>query len=62
MSCGCGKCGPRTLRVKLLKRLRGRCVEPPEGATVGDAGLPQELVENWVWEERAVVFCCDCLN
>lgn len=55
------RCVPRAFTVKLLKRKRGRCVESSVGAIVGAMGLPIELRELWVWEERAVNFCCDCV-
>lgn len=54
------KCKPRSLMVRLLKRKRGKCVEVEPGTTVGQYDLPVELMELWVWEERAVRFCCDC--
>ncbi|XP_038104002.1 protein trunk [Culex quinquefasciatus] len=54
-------CRPRSFTVKILRRRSGECV--PGGAdqpNVGSEGLPGELRELWVWEERAVNFCCDC--
>lgn len=53
-------CKPRSFTVKILKRRKGRCVFSDEGSKVGEDGLPQDLRELWVWEERAVNFCCDC--
>lgn len=52
------KCKPRSFTVKLLRRKRDQCVD--DGLKIGVAGLPQDLRELWVWEERAVNFCCDC--
>ncbi|GLV44047.1 trunk [Carabus blaptoides fortunei] len=52
------KCKPRSFTVKLLRRKRNQCVN--DGLKVGVVGLPQDLRELWVWEERAVNFCCDC--
>lgn len=55
------KCRPRSFTVKILKRKRDRCVPLEQPATrIGVSGLPRELKEMWVWEERAVNFCCDC--
>lgn len=53
------QCRPRSFTVKLLRRKRDRCVED-NGFKVGNMGLPHDLRELWVWEERAVNFCCDC--
>ncbi|RZC31756.1 Noggin domain containing protein [Asbolus verrucosus] len=55
------KCKPRSFTVKLLRRKRHFCASIDEGESkVGFAGLQNELRELWVWEERAVNFCCDC--
>ncbi|VEN42209.1 unnamed protein product [Callosobruchus maculatus] len=54
------KCRPRSFAVKLLKRRRDRCTAAPDDDRIGSSGLPRELRELWVWEERAVTFCCDC--
>lgn len=66
-------CQPRSFTIKLLRRRPGQCVsdsygEPPitteathqEEYRTGETGLPAGLRELWVWEERAVNFCCDC--
>lgn len=53
-------CKPRSFTVKILKRRKGQCVSPKPGTKVGVEGLPKDLLELWVWEERAVNFCCDC--
>lgn len=53
-------CSPRSFTVKVLKRRRGKCVEALPGTKVGATGLHSDLKELWVWEERAVNFCCDC--
>lgn len=50
-------CKPRSFTVKLLRRRKGECV--PTGRLSFD-GMPGEMRELWVWEERAVNFCCDC--
>ncbi|KAG5890407.1 hypothetical protein JTB14_026288 [Gonioctena quinquepunctata] len=54
------KCKPRSFTVKILRRRRNRCVTAAPGTKIGMAGLPNSLKELWVWEERAVSFCCDC--
>ncbi|XP_018573878.1 protein trunk [Anoplophora glabripennis] len=54
------KCRPRSFTVKILKRKRDRCVPSAQGPRTGASGLPRELRELWVWEEKAVNFCCDC--
>lgn len=51
-------CKPRSFTVKILRRRKGECVQTKN--RVGVSGLPGELKELWVWEERAVNFCCDC--
>lgn len=54
-------CKPRSFTVKVLKLRRGRCALTSPGATVGFSELHNNtLKELWVWEERAVNFCCDC--
>lgn len=51
-------CKPRSFTVKILRRRKGECVQTRN--RIGISGLPGELKELWVWEERAVNFCCDC--
>jgi hypothetical protein len=51
-------CQPRSFTVKLLRRRRGECV--PTKNKIGISGMPGDLRELWIWEERAVNFCCDC--
>lgn len=51
-------CKPRSFTVKLLRRRRGECV--PTRHNIGVENLHDDLRELWVWEERAVNFCCDC--
>lgn len=69
-------CQPRSFTVHLLRRRRGRCAQMGRGrqgetnnnstAPVtrpirkGPTELAIGLREMWVWEERAVTFCCDC--
>lgn len=54
------KCKPRSFTVKILRRKTGRCTVAKAGNKIGVVGLPSDLRELWVWEERAVNFCCDC--
>lgn len=51
-------CTPRSFTVKLLRRRRGECVKTEHN--IGSDGLHGDLKELWIWEERAVNFCCDC--
>ncbi|XP_055617006.1 protein trunk-like [Toxorhynchites rutilus septentrionalis] len=53
-------CVPRSFTVKVLRRRTGECVPAEQLKNIGVDGLPGELRELWVWEERAVNFCCDC--
>lgn len=53
-------CKPRSFTVKLLRRRNGECVQAKLHRTSNDE-LPGEFKELWVWEERAVNFCCDCV-
>lgn len=53
-------CKPRSFTVKILRRRAGECVPANGIRNIGTAGLPVGLKELWVWEERAVNFCCDC--
>lgn len=54
------QCVPRSFTVKLLRKRTGQCVPVGPMTKIGIEGLPGELRELWVWEERAVNFCCDC--
>lgn len=51
-------CKPRSFTVKILRRKRGECVQTKNN--IGIDGLHGDLKELWIWEERAVNFCCDC--
>lgn len=44
-------CRPRFFTVRLLRRRKGEC-----------AALQDASVDLWVWEERAVAMCCDCVS
>lgn len=51
------RCQGRAFTVNVLRRAS---VEPPcDGRATSDS-LPADLREEWVFEERAVTFCCDC--
>lgn len=55
-------CAPRSFTVKLLRRRNEHCIRTPP-STSGwnrELDMPEEFRELWVWEERAVTFCCDC--
>lgn len=54
------QCTPRSFTIKILRKRTGECVPIDETHKIGIEGLPAELSELWVWEERAVNFCCDC--
>ncbi|XP_062540094.1 protein trunk-like [Armigeres subalbatus] len=54
------QCTPRSFTVKLLRKRTGQCVPVDPLHNIGIEGLPGELSELWIWEERAVNFCCDC--
>lgn len=53
-------CQPRSFTVKILRRRNGECVSSENLHNIGVEGIPGELRELWIWEERAVNFCCDC--
>ena len=43
------KCRPKAFTVNVLKRARDSCKDDEEG-------------QEWVYEERAVTFCCECVE
>ncbi|XP_044739222.1 protein trunk [Chrysoperla carnea] len=56
-------CKPRSFTVKMLRKRGGLCAPIKDGQDkrkIGQEGLPMDLRQLWVWEERAVTFCCDC--
>lgn len=65
--CWYGKatCKPKSFTVKILKRQRGKCVSAEGFSSLGliDEQKPAQNahLEVWTWEERAVIFCCDCV-
>ncbi|KAH8041385.1 hypothetical protein HPB51_014666 [Rhipicephalus microplus] len=52
------ECKGRAFTVNVLRRLTAQPV--CEGERASSDSLPQDLREEWVFEERAVTFCCDC--
>ncbi|CAH1796689.1 unnamed protein product [Owenia fusiformis] len=50
------KCVPRAFTVKVLRRSSDTCKPVSRKASNG----PQRFEQEWVFEERAVTFCCDC--
>lgn len=53
------RCKGRAFTVKVLRRVAENA--PCSGGTsASPENLPDDLRENWVFEERAVTFCCDC--
>ena len=60
---GLYSCRPKSFTVKLLRRKKGFCAnDSKNGNQVGLSGLPKDLKELWVWEEKALNFCCDCVR
>jgi protein trunk len=59
---GLSQCKPKAFSVRILRRRAGKCVKPGNLKRIGNAGLHDELKEMWVWEERAVTFCCECAH
>lgn len=55
------ECKPRSFTVRLLRRRQGQCaIKSNERRRIGNSGLDLSMRELWVWEERAINFCCDC--
>lgn len=54
---GTGTCKPRKFTLNFLKRKRGECVTIEDDSLLFIAG---ENIGLWIWEEKAVNFCCDC--
>lgn len=52
------RCKGRAFTVNVLKRAPAQ--PECEGPRSSSGGLPIDLREKWVFEERAVTFCCDC--
>ncbi|XP_050045955.2 protein trunk [Dermacentor andersoni] len=53
------QCKGRAFTVNVLKRVAAQPACGGEGRTSPE-NLPGDLREKWVFEERAVTFCCDC--
>lgn len=55
------KCKARSFAVKVLRKKRNVCANMGNPRRKeGTIGLPDNLKKVWVWEERAITFCCDC--
>lgn len=52
-------CKPKTFTINVLKRKQGQCATIKEGGFLFTIGAEQ--IDLWVWEEKAVNFCCDCV-
>ena len=51
-------CRPRAFTVKVLRRKSDECIR----VKVGKRGRPDKYEQEWIFEERAVTFCCDCVG
>lgn len=61
-SCWYGKytCAPRSFTIKLLRRQSNKCTHSKKLLQMGlSSNKSQEI---WIWEERAISFCCDCIS
>ncbi|XP_046749125.1 protein trunk [Diprion similis] len=60
-------CKPKSFTVKMLRRYTGVCIPSPSlnvastPTNIDDSSSSDEPRELWVWEERAVNFCCECV-
>ncbi|KAB0800680.1 hypothetical protein PPYR_06419 [Photinus pyralis] len=54
------KCKRKSFAIKVLRRKTDRCMVAKVGTSIGLEGLPLDLREMWIWEERALSFCCEC--
>lgn len=52
------QCKGRAFTVNVLRRVTAQ--PACEGGHASAENLPQDLREKWIFEERAVTFCCDC--
>lgn len=61
-NCWYGKytCAPRSFTIKLLRRQSNKCIHSKKLLKMGlSSNKSQEI---WIWEERAISFCCDCVS
>lgn len=63
-SCWYGKytCRPKAFALRILKRQKGVCIPAKQLEKLGLSDRQDALTEMWVWEERAVNFCCECFS
>ena len=58
------KCEPRSFAIKVLRRRAGVCAPGfnvhKDTREIGSDQMPYSLRQLWVWEMRAVSFCCVC--
>lgn len=52
-------CKPKTFTINVLKRKQGQCATIQKDSSFFTVGA--ENIDLWVWEEKAVNFCCDCV-
>lgn len=52
-------CKPKTFTINVLKRKKGQCATIKDDSLLFTVGA--ENIDLWVWEEKAVNFCCDCV-
>lgn len=53
-------CQPKTFTINVLKRKKGQCVTVNKDSKIFTEEI--EDADLWVWEEKAVNFCCDCVS
>lgn len=51
------RCLPKAFTIKVLKRKSDECVPVPSSET-----KESRYEQHWVFEERAVTFCCECVD
>lgn len=63
-SCWYGRytCQPKAFALRILKRRRGVCIPAKQLQKLGFSDNQNRLTEMWVWEEKAVNFCCECVT
>ena len=55
------KCSPKAFTVKVLKRQSDECV-PVSLPENSDDDVQVKYEEEWVFEERSITFCCECVR
>lgn len=63
-SCWYGRyaCKPKAFALRILKRRKGVCIPAQQLQKLGFVDRQDALTEMWVWEEKAVNFCCECVS